>query len=156
MDQQTVYDLIQFRQQHGGRSRTTRTTTCRTNQGLNGCSTVIPTYLCPSVAGSTDPSRNPETNQLQYFRALRRRRIVYQGQCEYWSARGSHRIQPIGFGCSDYGGIEGPSTGTTGVVNLSTNQMYVLPANGINLGMLPKLTKGSRGPSHRRPFRRDG
>lgn len=138
MDQQTVYDMI----------RSANSTVLGPNNqnyylsyksGLNGCSTVIPTYLCPSVVGGgVDPSRNQETNQLQYYAPYVAGGSYTKGNQDT-GAPAIGNNPAVGFACSDYGGIEGPSTNTTGVVNPSTNQMYVLPTSGVNLGMLPKL-----------------
>jgi len=148
MDQQTVYDMIR------SANPASSTLSGPNNQnyylspvsGKNGCSTVIPTYLCPSVVGGgVDPSRNQQTNQLQYFAPYVAGGSYTKGNMDT-GAPVVGTNPPVGFACSDYGGIEGPSTATTGVVNPSTGQMYVLPASGINLGMLPKMV-ATTGPS---------
>ncbi len=136
MDQQTIYDSIQSAKS-GSLSFPSNTNYYLQNApGKNGVTMVISTYLCPSVSGATDPSRNQTTNQIQYFAA-------YASGGNYAKGNGETGTDPtstIGMACSDYGGVEGPSTGVAGVINPATNQIYQLPSNKLNLGMLPKIT----------------
>ncbi|HEX4143091.1 MAG TPA: DUF1559 domain-containing protein [Pirellulales bacterium] len=146
MDQQTVYDMI----------RTANTTLVAPNNensylsykpSLNGCSTVISTYLCPTVAGGgVDPSRNQLTNQLQYFAGYAGSSYAQNNQNTGAPAVAGHPA--VGLACSDYGGIEGPDPATAGVINPATNSQYPSypPGSGIAIGMLPKMIKGSQGP----------
>ena len=141
MDQQALYNEIQ-----AAHSPVTNPNNqnyyMKNTSGLNACSTVIPTYLCPSVGGGgVDPSRNQTTNQLEYYAGYSAGGVYTKGNQD----SGTDLTSTIGMGCSDYGGIEGPNIGSP-VVNPSTNLPYVLPTTGINLGMLPKMTV-STGPA---------
>jgi prepilin-type N-terminal cleavage/methylation domain-containing protein len=143
MDQQAVFDTIQFANQkyNPGNPQVAPTNMnyyVNTAQGKNGCSMVIPAFLCPSVTGSTDPSRNQTTNQVQYVSA-------YSSASGYkpGGPSGTDSTGTIGMGCSDYGGIEGPDTGNSAVLNPATNPPAQYQTTGnpaIAPGMLPKMT----------------
>ncbi len=139
MDQQSLFDMIQ--NANPGNPLLAPTNTAlyvSTASGRNGNTTVIPTYLCPSVSGAVDPSRNQTTNQLQYYAA-------YTASSGNTPAYAAGAVSGAGMACSDYGGIEGPDNVTM------TNAPIYNPAtitsanpNGIQYakgqGMMPKMT----------------
>jgi prepilin-type N-terminal cleavage/methylation domain-containing protein/prepilin-type processing-associated H-X9-DG protein len=141
MDQQMVYDLI-----HSANTTlvapNNQTYYVKNTSGKNGTTTVISTFLCPSVAGNVDPSRNQQTNQLQYYAG-------YAGSSytKNNANSGTDLTGTIGLACSDYGGIEGPDPGNAAVINPVNNSQYPTypPSNGAAIGMLPKMltTTGS-------------
>jgi hypothetical protein len=128
MDQQTVYDII-----HAANSTlvapNNQTYYLKNTSGKNGNTTVISTFLCPSVAGSVDPSRNQQTNQLQYYAGYAGSSYTKDN-----ANSGTDLTGTIGLACSDYGGIEGPDP-----VNNSQYPTYPPGGNGAAIGMLPKM-----------------
>jgi prepilin-type N-terminal cleavage/methylation domain-containing protein/prepilin-type processing-associated H-X9-DG protein len=150
MDQQTVYDLIQSANPGNPlNAPNNQLYYMKNTTGKNGCSTVIPTYLCPSVGGSgVDPSRNQTTNQLQYFAPYKATGVYTQNNQD----TGTDSTGTIGMGCCDYAGIEGPDS--TGLYGLPLyNPMTVTPSNPTGVqyvkghGMMPKMTLPSTGPA---------
>jgi prepilin-type processing-associated H-X9-DG protein len=144
MDQQTVYDIIQVANPGNPLGAPNSQTYYVKNQaGKNGCTTVIPTYLCPSVAGgAVDPSRNQTTNQLQYFAPYKATGVYTQNNQD----SGTDSTGVIGMGCSDYAGIEGPDS--LGLYGLPLyNPVTVTSANPTGTqyvkghGMMPKIAK---------------
>ena len=106
--------------------------------GVNGCATVISTYLCPSVGGGgVDPSRNQTTNQLQYYAGYKATGVYTASN----ALSGTDTTGTIGMGCCDYGGIEGPDPANSAVINPATGQMYQTTGTpAVDPGMMPKLT----------------
>ena len=106
LDQQVVFDMINSASPGKPLTAAPNDTTymVTTILGQNGATTVIPAFLCPTVAGAVDPSRNLATNQLQYFAA-------YAGSSyAVGNTSGTSSDGTVGMACSDYGGIEGPSS----------------------------------------------
>ncbi len=103
MEQQVVYDIIQNASPGNPLSAPNNLSNYVSNsQGYNGSTIVISSYLCPSVAGMVDPSRNQATNQLQYVPA-------YTTGATYTKGNANTGVNgTIGMACCDYAGIEGP------------------------------------------------
>ena len=108
MEQQAVYDIIQAANPGAPLSAPNNTTNYVSNQpGYNGTTIVISSYLCPSVAGQVDPSRNTSTNQLQFVQP-------YTTGATYSKGNGDTGVNTnagqnnVGMACCDYAGIEGP------------------------------------------------
>ena len=100
LEQSEIYQLINFKYQPNDQLFSV---------GVTG--KLIPTYLCPSVGGVTDPSRD-DSNLL----------INFYGQNATKSG--------LGMACNDYAGIEGPNT--------SNNNPVTQKAYASNLGVLLK------------------
>ena len=107
IEQQVVYDIIQNASPGNPLSSPNNINNYLTNSpGYNGTTIVIPSYLCPSVAGMVDPSRNQATNQLQYVPAYTSGATYTKGQRQYRSE--PNAVDNVGMACCDYAGIEGP------------------------------------------------
>ena len=165
MEQQVVYDIIQNASPGNPLSAPNNLSNYVSNsQGYNGSTIVISSYLCPSVAGMVDPSRNQATNQLQYVPAYTSGATYTKGNANTGVNTNAGQNN-IGMACCDYAGIEGPDNYDIygnplfngWIVNTANPRGVQYTKTPFAHGMMPKLPSSRPWAlSPRKPFHHDG